>query len=328
MKTINIGRNSSNDIIINDSYISGKHAIITQISEEQFKITDNNSTNGTFVNNQKIKVAFLKPNDSLRLANKEIDWQKHFIKKTPKSIVLKQRKNLKKLYLIFSILAILLLAFLLKNNWFSKEKNNFQSNQNSENFKKLVQKVEKSVFLVDAKNTFGSKVGSGSGFFIHKTGIGVSNYHVFEPGQKWYIKTFDGKYLRVTKILKKSKKYDFVIFKVENRNNINFPVLRFAKNTPEKGDEIFVVGNPKGIESTLTKGVVSSLRGDINSRSANEFLKGDVYIQIDAAISSGSSGSPVMNMKGQVVGIATAKIMNCENCNFAVNIKKLKYLLK
>jgi len=66
------------------------------------------------------------------------------------------------------------------------------------------------------------------------------------------------------------------------------------------------------LESTLTKGIVSAIRSEVvpNDR-----------IQIDAAISPGSSGGPVMNMNGEVFGVATFKALDCENCNFAVNIK-------
>ena len=104
-------------------------------------------------------------------------------------------------------------------------------------------------------------------------------------------------------------------------------VLKISDESPEKGQDICVLGNPPGIESTLTKGILSGLKGGTEKEIMDgNFGEGNSFIQIDVAISHGSSGSPVMNMKGEVIGIATLSFAeaNCVNCNFAVNIDKLK----
>ncbi len=177
----------------------------------------------------------------------------------------------------------------------------------------IVQQTEPCVFVVYNLDNNGNSQGQGTGFFINASGIGVSNYHVFEGGSSWVIKTTNGEQFRVKEIIKQSSEFDFVVFTVET--NKLFPYLDLAQTLPRKGDEILVLGNPKGLESTLTRGIVSSIRGETNP---------DDYIQIDAAISPGSSGSPVVNMQGKVVGIATLKIKECENCNFAINIQRIK----
>lgn len=172
----------------------------------------------------------------------------------------------------------------------------------------IVSSTEKAVFLVYAIDANGRIISQGSGFFIDPSGIGVSNHHVFEGGTYWYLRTTDGREYQVDKIIKESKETDHVVFTLK-QNGI-YPFLKIANHIPRKGEEIFVLGNPHGLESTVTRGIVSAIR--------------DTLIQIDAAISPGSSGSPVMNMKGEVVGIATLKINGCENCNMAFDINVIR----
>jgi serine protease Do len=178
--------------------------------------------------------------------------------------------------------------------------------------RELVKIAEPCVFLVYALNESNQVLSSGTGFFINGEGLAVSNYHVFEGAKRWAIKTRDGKTYPVESIIDFDKRMDYLTFKVSISDS---PYLKLSETLPEKGEDIFVLGNPKGLESTLTRGVVSAFR--------DRFGKND-FIQIDAAISPGSSGSPVMNMQGDVVGIATAQLEKCESCNFAVNIQLIK----
>lgn len=77
----------------------------------------------------------------------------------------------------------------------------------------------------------------------------------------------------------------------------------------EVGDNVYVVGNPRGLEGTFSQGLVSGVRN----------VKGNRYLQITAAISEGSSGGPILNESGQVVGIAVASVREGQNLNFAVS---------
>lgn len=187
------------------------------------------------------------------------------------------------------------------------------------NFKDAVREREKSVFLVSNRNKAGRQTSIGTGFFISETGIALSNYHVFEGGESWAAKMGDGGYLDVTDILYASEENDFIIFQVELEGRNIVPIPLFDGKV-EKGEEIFVLGNPNGLESSLTRGVVSAIRQDLYD------IKD--LIQIDAAISPGSSGSPVMTMDGTAIGIATLKKTDCENCNFAVNIKLIREVIE
>lgn len=184
-------------------------------------------------------------------------------------------------------------------------------------FADLVEYAEQAVFLVLGRNEKGRTVSQGTGFFIEESGLAISNHHVFEGGVEWMIRTKDGNRYRVTEIIESNKEFDYILFRVElGENRKNFPYLKAADDVPRKGTDIFVLGNPRGLESTITRGIVSAIR-DQGEKQA--------VIQIDAAISPGSSGSPVMNMDGQVVGVATYKARNCESCNFAMNIKLLGF---
>jgi serine protease Do len=181
--------------------------------------------------------------------------------------------------------------------------------------RELVKLAEPCVFLIYALDEANQAVASGTGFFINGDGLGVSNYHVFEGTKSWAIKTKEGKIYPVAWVIGYNEELDYVTFRV---NISQSPYLQLANVLPEKGEDIFVLGNPKGLESSVTRGVVSAFRA---RHKENDF------IQIDAAISPGSSGSPVMNMQGEVVGVATAKLNECENCNFAVNIQLIKAAL-
>ncbi|MES2733077.1 MAG: trypsin-like peptidase domain-containing protein [Bacteroidota bacterium] len=181
--------------------------------------------------------------------------------------------------------------------------------------RELVKLAEPCVFLVMALDASNHVIATGTGFFLNGEGLAVSNYHVFQGAKRWAIKTKAGKTFPVTTVIDSNEETDYLTFKVDIPQS---PYLKLSEALPEKGEDIFVLGNPKGLESTVTRGVVSAFR---NRNQENDF------IQIDAAISSGSSGSPVMNMQGEVVGIATAKLTECENCNFAVNIQLIKAAL-
>lgn len=178
----------------------------------------------------------------------------------------------------------------------------------------LFKTASPAVFLVEVYDEFNRNLGIGTGFFINADGVGLSNHHVFDEGKKFRIKTKDGDVYDVGEILAQNADYDCVMFKVVPRNN-KFPFLKITKNEVETGAEIFVLGNPKGLEQTLTKGIVSAVRSEQG------------LIQMDAAISPGSSGSPVMDVSGNVIGIATFKRNECENCNFAINIKEVEKAL-
>lgn len=189
--------------------------------------------------------------------------------------------------------------------------------------KVLVKENEKSVFLVQCFNEKNEMVSTGSGFFIDKSGVAFTNVHVIKDAFKARIKTIDGKFYDVERLIDYNPSLDIAKIRIKNSNGISFPAVRMATNKSEKGDDVFTIGNPDGLESSISTGIISSVRA-INNY-------GECY-QITAPISPGSSGGALFNMNGEVIGITTfgqidANRLN-QNLNFAVNINNSKYLSK
>jgi S1-C subfamily serine protease len=173
--------------------------------------------------------------------------------------------------------------------------------------------AEPCVFLIYSIDNNGYVNSQGTGFFIHEKGIGISNFHVLAGGVNWKVKTVDEEVYDIVDILDQSSVDDYIVFKTSAGSSV--PFLKLAPGLPVKGEEVYVLGNPHGLESSLTKGIVSSIRS-VNS--TNDM------IQIDAPIAPGSSGSPVINSRGRVIGVATSGFTDSD-LNFALNINIIRF---
>jgi Trypsin-like peptidase domain len=174
----------------------------------------------------------------------------------------------------------------------------------------LYNRNKNAVFLIAVFQSE-TEYSQGSGFFIDAKGIGVSNYHVFKDGIEGeaYAKTIDNIQYRIGKILQFDEDLDFIVFEVENEH-LDFPFLKIANEKTRIGEDVFAIGNPQGLEHTLSRGIVSSYR------------ENDTKIQTTADITHGSSGGPLFNMDGEVIGITTSGVGEA-NLNFAMNIQIL-----
>jgi tetratricopeptide (TPR) repeat protein len=152
----------------------------------------------------------------------------------------------------------------------------------------------------------------GSGFIIDPDGIVATNHHVvsllFEnPDTSIAIRMANGDFVKAQKMLSFDKTNDVALLKVEGKG---LPSLLLSQDyKPKQGDDVFVIGSPFGLETSISNGIISSIRGT------------DEFLQITAPISAGSSGSPVLNINGEVIGIATLIIESGQNLNFAIPIK-------
>lgn len=194
---------------------------------------------------------------------------------------------------------------------FEIKRQNRDGQTNSLSLNQLYNTYKKSVFIIYTSD--GDKDFQGSGFFVSKGGLAVSNYHVFEGTSQGLevIKTYDGYQYRIEKVLEKNKEYDYIIFKINLGSDDILNPIEINEENLQIGEDVFAIGNPKGLESTLSKGIVSSLREDKK------------IIQTTAEITNGSSGGPLLNMNGQVIGITTSGLGEA-NLNFAINIKLLR----
>ena len=156
----------------------------------------------------------------------------------------------------------------------------------------------------------------GSGFFIDRSGVLVTNYHVLENAYSAYVKTYDGKKFPISSIVAENRRLDLVKAAVEIRDGGVSFIKKIAKHEPVIAEQVLVFGSPMGLEKTVTTGIVSGVR------QISEI--GKVY-QITAPISLGSSGSPVVNLEGEVIGIASFRLVEGQNLNFAI---PAKYILR
>jgi serine protease Do len=147
-----------------------------------------------------------------------------------------------------------------------------------------------------------------SGFFINAQGTILTNYHVVAdaiPDGEIIVKLHDDTELPA-KVVGFDKRVDIALLKVDVAKPVPFAVFGDAKKV-RTGDRVITVGNPFGLGSTVTSGIVSYKSRDISSRSGikvTEYV--DDLIQTDASVNQGNSGGPLFNMKGEVIGINTA----------------------
>ncbi len=149
----------------------------------------------------------------------------------------------------------------------------------------------------------------GTGFFINKNGDFITNFHVLRDADRAYIKTKNGGTYNVKSIIAQYEDLDLIVGRADILDKTPLPVP-FSSSLPQIGEKIIVIGNPFVLEQSVTDGIVSAIRETKSD--------GRTIIQISAPISPGSSGSPVVNMKGEVIGVATFQLIVGQNLNFAV----------
>ncbi len=123
----------------------------------------------------------------------------------------------------------------------------------------LIKKNEKAIFAIYTYDDYGVATGLGTGFFISQDGIALSNYHVLSGASRGVIKTTDGKTYQIEQVISSSEQADLVKFKV-NLKGETAPFLATKETTLEKGEKVFVIGNPHGFESSVSEGIISSIR--------------------------------------------------------------------
>ena len=174
-----------------------------------------------------------------------------------------------------------------------------------------------------------TKVGGGSGFIVSPDGYVITCSHVVDDPEASYTVIVDPKHKYECVILAKDPLIDIAILKIGDKK---LPALKMGdSNTILLGEDVLAVGNPLGeFEDTLSAGIVSGLSRRITAYGGSKMhvtsLRG--LIQTDAAINPGNSGGPLVNMKGEAIGVNTAMVMNAQNLGFAIPINYAKKMLE
>jgi len=175
----------------------------------------------------------------------------------------------------------------------------------------LVKKIQPAVVTVVAYDANREVSNLGSGFFIDKKGYLITNYHVLKGSYAADVKTYDGKEYPIELVVAENIPSDLIKVWVKiPESSIHW--LPVTETEPSIADRVLVVGSPLGLEQTVSEGIVSAVR--------ELPVVGKVF-QLSAPISPGSSGSPVINMRGKVVGVASFQAVRGQNLNFAVSSK-------
>ena len=160
----------------------------------------------------------------------------------------------------------------------------------------------KDFFDKNGNETEAQRVSSlGSGFVIDASGVIATNNHVVADADQIFVNFNDGTRLKVTKVIGRDVKTDIAVLQVVPAKPLSAVTLGDSGKM-RVGDWAMAIGNPFGLGGSLTVGVISALKRDINSGPYDEFL------QTDAAINKGNSGGPLFNMSGEVIGINSAII--------------------
>ena len=187
--------------------------------------------------------------------------------------------------------------------------------------KDLAEKFGQGVVLVQTPG------GLGSGFIVNKKGYCVTNYHVIEKETRIAVTIFhrtqSGEFKKVrirnVKIVALNPFVDLALLQIPVQKEFDFkPVILAKKHDYKEGDEVFAIGNPLGLERSVSKGIVST-------RARN--FDGLVYIQTTTQINPGNSGGPLFNGRGEIVGVTNMKLTFGEGLGFAIPIDYLKQFL-
>lgn len=163
--------------------------------------------------------------------------------------------------------------------------------------------------------------GTGSGFIISANGQILTNAHVIDGADEVTVTLKDGRTLQ-GKVLGTDPVTDVAVVKIEAED---LPTIRLGDSDKlEVGQWAIAIGNPLGLDNTVTTGIVSAM-----GRSSSQVGVGDKridFIQTDAAINPGNSGGPLLNDRGEVIGVNTAIIQNAQGIGFAIPINKAQQI--
>lgn len=169
--------------------------------------------------------------------------------------------------------------------------------------------------------------GLGSGFIINDRGYCVTNYHVVEKETRIAVTIFhrtqSGEFqrrqIKDVEIVALNPFFDLALLRIPKQKDVTFRTVYLAENDQQReGEEVFAIGNPLGLERSVSRGIVST---------RNRNMQGIVYIQTTTQINPGNSGGPLFNSRGEVIGVTNMKLILGEGLGFAIPITYVKHFL-
>ncbi len=192
-----------------------------------------------------------------------------------------------------------------------------QSAQPRKDIPSIAKAANGAIVSIITSDKDGKPVAQGTGFLVSTDGRVVTNYHVIKGASSAIVKLPDGAFYDVDGVVAFDKARDLAVIKAHGQN---FHVVTLGNSDRvQVGEEIVAIGSPLSLESTVSNGIVSGIR------TIEE--EGGKFLQVTAPISPGSSGGPLFNMAGEVVGVTTLYLKGGENLNFAIPINDAKRLL-
>lgn len=181
--------------------------------------------------------------------------------------------------------------------------------------------TDKAVLTIVGTDGAGTPMKQGSGFILTPDGLAASNYHVLRGASHAVAECCDGRTFEVRAVEGADFDKDLVVFQLYEGDSQDKPrnlphVLLGTSQDSKVGDRIITIGSPEGLENTMSDGILSAIREFDTIR----------LLQITAPISPGSSGGPVFNSTGQVIGITTFQFTKGQNLNFAIAAEHLRPL--
>ena len=251
----------------------------------------------------------------------------------------KKYSSLASLILLISILycAVIMTMILFKNNPSDKLNDSGLltiSEAIDKNYKSVVSIIVELDVGLNSGGLLSSnqKIDKGSGIVLSKDGYIVTNYHVIKDAKKIFVKLYNGQSYKVKKTdIFKDRLTDIAVIKIDE-DNLLLPTIGNSDNI-KVGEEVIALGNPLGLfnisnQVTATKGIVSAKNIDFGfNDSYGSTYKG--MIQTDASINPGNSGGPLLNRKGEIIGLNTFVITGSNNqrksvgLNFAIPINQV-----
>lgn len=193
----------------------------------------------------------------------------------------------------------------------------------SDDLKSLARDARTSVLKLRMLDAAGREVASGTGFFVSDDGLLVTNRHVIDSAHRIEAVPADGSSYAVRGIVAQDEVNDLAVLRLDAGRSRPLPLAAGA--VPDPGERVVVLGGPLGLAGSLSEGIVAAIRDP--SEVERQTSQRSPLLQITAAISPGSSGSPVMKLDGEVVGVVVSQFGVGQNLNFAVPVAALHALM-